>query len=87
MYKLGVSDKWNVVDIFGLEPEMLEWVPKPVKAVILLFPCSEAVSTILYMYCHNITVIFYTHSMKIIVQPKMLLCKQIHQKSMTICFS
>ncbi|XP_059611258.1 ubiquitin carboxyl-terminal hydrolase-like [Phlebotomus argentipes] len=42
IYKLGVSKKWNIVDILSLEPEMLEWVPQPVKAVIILFPCSDA---------------------------------------------
>lgn len=40
--KLGVSDKWNLVDVMGLEPEMLSWVPRPVAAVLLLFPLSEA---------------------------------------------
>lgn len=42
LHKGGVSEKWAIVDVVGLEPEMLEWVPKPVKSIILLFPCSEA---------------------------------------------
>ncbi|GAA5934322.1 hypothetical protein JCM10213_003763 [Rhodosporidiobolus nylandii] len=29
-------------DVFGLEPECLEWVKKPVKAVLMLFPVTEA---------------------------------------------
>jgi len=44
MYKLGVPSTFNIVDVYGLEPETLEWMPRPAKAVILLFPCSEAVS-------------------------------------------
>lgn len=40
--KLGVSDKWRVVDVISLEGEPLSWVPRPVLAVILLFPLSES---------------------------------------------
>lgn len=47
IYNLGVAQKWNVVDVYGLDEESLGFISKPVKAVILLFPCSEAVS-ILY---------------------------------------
>lgn len=41
--KLGVSPEWSVTDVLGLTPDMLQWIPRPVKAFILLFPISEKV--------------------------------------------
>lgn len=42
IHKLGVSSDWSLTDVIGLESEALEWIPQPVKAIILLFPTSEA---------------------------------------------
>nr|AAA15411.1 ubiquitin carboxyl terminal hydrolase [Drosophila melanogaster]CAA49358.1 Ubiquitin carboxyl terminal hydrolase [Drosophila melanogaster]CAA49359.1 ubiquitin carboxyl terminal hydrolase [Drosophila melanogaster] len=41
IHKLAVSPAWSVTDVIGLEDDTLEWIPRPVKAFILLFPCSE----------------------------------------------
>ncbi|KAF9814941.1 hypothetical protein SFRURICE_008752 [Spodoptera frugiperda] len=40
--KLGVSEKWRMVDVIGLEEDALNWVPRPVLAIVLLFPLSDA---------------------------------------------
>ncbi|XP_058061735.1 ubiquitin carboxyl-terminal hydrolase [Anopheles bellator] len=40
MGKLGVSPLWSIVDIFGMDDELLEMVPKPVKSLIFLYPCT-----------------------------------------------
>ncbi|XP_057661438.1 ubiquitin carboxyl-terminal hydrolase isoform X2 [Diorhabda carinulata] len=49
MHVLGVPEKYKVVDVYGLDTDALAWVPRPVIALILLFPCSEK---------------YYTHAQK-----------------------
>lgn len=33
--KLGVPSKWQVSECYGLDEELLEWIPQPVLAVIV----------------------------------------------------
>lgn len=42
LQKLGVPATWNIVDVMSLDPDMLSFVPRPVLAVMLLFPTSES---------------------------------------------
>jgi ubiquitin carboxyl-terminal hydrolase L3 len=35
--------KWNITDVYGLDDEMLDMVPKPVASLLLLFPITAKV--------------------------------------------
>ena len=39
---LGVPPQWEVVDVWGLDPDLLAFVPQPVLALVLLFPTRDS---------------------------------------------
>ena len=40
---LGAETSWSFCDIYGLDAELLMMVPRPVAAVMLLYPITDKV--------------------------------------------
>lgn len=43
LHKLGVPKKWSILDVYGLESDLLAIIPRPVLGVILLYPIPSKI--------------------------------------------
>lgn len=41
LHEAGLSKKWAIADVFGLDPELLAMLEQPVLSLLLLFPINE----------------------------------------------
>ncbi|XP_046410689.1 ubiquitin carboxyl-terminal hydrolase isozyme L3 [Neodiprion fabricii] len=41
LHKLGVPKNWGIVDVYGVDPDLLAVIPRPVLALILLYPITD----------------------------------------------
>ena len=41
LWDMGLQREWGIVDVLGLDEELLQLLPQPVIALILLYPVSQ----------------------------------------------
>jgi len=46
---LGISEQWQFVDVWGFESDLLQLLPRPICAVLLLYPLSDKVFWVSYL--------------------------------------
>ena len=52
LHEAGLSKKWAIADVFGLDPELLAMLEQPVLSLLLLFPINEKVRLQKYHNLH-----------------------------------
>jgi len=43
---LGINEQWQFVDVWGFESDLLQLLPRPICAVLLLYPLSDKVFSV-----------------------------------------
>ena len=43
LHKLGMPISWAMTDVYGLDDGLLDMIPQPAVALLLLFPINEKV--------------------------------------------
>jgi len=46
VWTLGVAEQWQFVDVWGFESDLLQMLPRPICAVLLLYPLSDKVFSV-----------------------------------------
>ena len=50
LHKMGMPTLWAMTDVFGLDDMLLDMLPQPVVALMLLFPINDKVKLISITY-------------------------------------
>ena len=78
IHNLGVPSSWEFVDVYGLDPDLLMMVPRPVAAVMLLYPITEKVHFTLIITCLTIMQFSVKHGH--VMDPKLIILLDVHSK-------
>ena len=57
---LGISEQWQFVDVWGFESDLLQLLPRPICAVLLLYPLSDKVFSVLLFGVYYLNFVYAT---------------------------